>query len=180
VHKLLNTTARYGWVFMGLHWLMLLLLVAVVTCIVLSDSFPKDSETRALLKTWHFMLGLTVFTLVWFRLVAKLASPAPLIVPPIAHWQDMAAKAVQALLYLLMIAMPLLGWLMLSAAGKPIPFFGLQLPPLIAENKDIVETIKEIHEAGAIGIYVLVGIHAVAALYHHYFVRDNTLRRMLP
>lgn len=178
--KPLNTTARYGWVSMGLHWFMLLLLVAVVICIVLSDSFPKGGETRALLKTWHFMLGLTVLALVWIRLIAKFASPAPLIVPPIAHWQGMTAKAVQALLYLLMIAMPLLGWLMLSAAGKPIPFFGTQLPPLMTENKDIVETIKEIHETGAIGIYVLVGIHAVAALYHHYFVRDNTLRRMLP
>jgi superoxide oxidase len=180
VQKLLNTTARYGWLSMALHWLMLFLLVAVVTCIGLSDSFPEGSDTRASLYKWHFMLGLTVLTLVWIRLIAKLVSPTPSISPPIAHWQDTTAKAVQALLYLLMIVMPLLGWLMLSAAGKPIPFFSWQWPPLIAENKDIVETIKEVHEAGALGIYVLVGIHAVAALYHHYFVRDNTLRRMLP
>ena len=165
---------------MGLHWLMLLLLLAVYTCILLSESFPKGSDTREVLKTWHFMLGLTVFALVWIRLIAKLVSPTPVIVPPIAYWQDLTAKGVQALLYLLMIAMPLLGWLTLSAAGKPIPFFGWQLVPLITENKDIAETIKEVHEAGATAIYVLVGIHAVAALYHHYISRDNTLRRMLP
>jgi cytochrome b561 len=180
VQKLLNSTARYGWLSMGLHWLMLVLLVAVYACILLSDSFPKGSDTRALLKTWHFMLGLTVFALVWIRLIAKLVSPTPLIEPPIPRWQDLAAKAVQALLYLLMIAMPLLGWLILSTSGKPIPFYGWQLPALIAENKGLAETVKEIHEAGASVIYFLVGTHALAAMYHHYFLRDNTLRRMLP
>ncbi len=65
---------------MGLHWLMLFLLVAVLTCMVLSDCFCKGSETRALLSAWHFMPGLTVFALVWIRLIPKLASPAPLIV----------------------------------------------------------------------------------------------------
>lgn len=159
---------------------MLLLIVAVYACILLTDSFPKGSDTRALLKTWHFMLGLTVFALVGVRLIVNWVSPAPVIDPPIARWQDMTAKAVQALLYALMFAMPLLGWLTLSAAGKPILFYGWQLPALIAENKGLAENIKEIHEAGATVIYFLVGIHALAALYHHYFVRDNTLRRMLP
>lgn len=170
---------------MGLHWLMLLLLVAVFAAMELSDGFPKGSDTRASLKTLHFTLGLTLFTLVWVRLIAKLVSPAPLIHPPIARWQEVTAKVVQALLYLLMIAMPLLGWaglgwLILSAPGKSIPFYGWQLPALITENKGLVETIKEIHEIGASAIYVLVGIHAAAALYHHCFVRDNTLLHILP
>jgi len=178
--NLLNTKKRYGWLSMGLHWLMLVLLIAVYTCILLADNFPKGSDTQVQLKTWHFMLGLTVFVLVWVRLIAKLISPTPLIEPPIARWQDMTAKAVQALLYVLMIAMPLLGWLTLSAAGKPIFIYGLHLPSLMAENKDLAEIIKGIHEAGATAIYALVGIHAIAALYHHYLVRDNTLRRMLP
>ena len=90
--------------------MMLLLLVAVFAAMELSDGFSKGSDTRASLKTLHFTLGLTVFTLVWVRLIAKLVSPAPLIHPPIARWQEVTAKVVQALLYLLMIAMPLLGW----------------------------------------------------------------------
>ena len=159
---------------------MLLVIFAVYACILLSDSLPKNSDTRALLKTWHFTLGLTVLLLVGVRLMAKLHGATPVIEPPVARWQDMSAKAVQALLYGLMFAMPVLGWLTLSASGKPIPFYGLQLPTLIAENKYLAETIKEIHEAGAAAIYFLVGLHTVAALYHHYFVRDNTLRRMLP
>ena len=165
---------------MALHWLMLLLIVAVYACILLTDSYPKGSDTRALLKTWHFMLGLTVFVLVGVRLTVNLVSPTPIIEPPIARWQDITGKSVQTMLYALMFCMPLLGWLALSAAGKPILFYGWQLPALISQNKDLSETIKSIHEAGATSIYFLVGIHAIAALYHHYFLRDNTLRRMLP
>jgi len=159
---------------------MLLLLLVVYACILLSESFPKGSDTRALPKTWHFMLGLKVFELIWFRLIAKLVNSTPLIEPPIARWQDLTAKAVRALLYLLMITMPLLGWLRLGAAGKSIPFYGWQLPALVAENKGITETVKDVHEAGATVIYFLVGIHALAALCHHYFVRDKTLRQTLP
>lgn len=165
---------------MALHWLMLLLLVAVYACILLTDSFPKGSDTRALLKTWHFMLGLTVFALVWVRLMVNLVSPALVVEPPIAQWQDITAKAVQAMLYALMFCMPLLGWLTLSADGRPILFYGWQLPALTSQNKDLAETFQSIHESGATMIYVLVGIHAMAALYHHYFLRDNTLQRMLP
>jgi len=79
-----------------------------------------------------------------------------------------------------MIGMPLAGWLLLSAEGDPIPFFGLQLPELISQNKNVAELIKEAHEAGGTVGYFLIGLHAAAALFHHYIVRDNTLARMLP
>ena len=79
-----------------------------------------------------------------------------------------------------MIGMPILGWLLLSASGKPIPFFGLHLPALISENKSVADTIKEIHETGGTVGYFLIGFHAAAGLFHHYFVRDNTLLRILP
>lgn len=84
------------------------------------------------------------------------------------------------LLYAFLILMPLLGWLTLSAGGKPIPFFGLELPALVGPDKALASTVKEIHETiGTVGYY-LIGLHAAAALYHHYFVHDDTLRRMLP
>jgi cytochrome b561 len=76
--------------------------------------------------------------------------------------------------------MPILGWLTLGAQGKPIPFFGLQLPALTAADKDLGHTLEGIHETiGTLGYY-LIGLHAAAALFHHYWTRDNTLRRMLP
>ena len=85
-----------------------------------------------------------------------------------------------AALYLLMVGMPLGGWLILSAEGKRVPFFGLQLPPLEGEKKDLAKVAEEIHETAGVVGYWLIGLHAAAALFHHYAMRDNTLRRMLP
>lgn len=79
-----------------------------------------------------------------------------------------------------MIGLPLAGWLILSAAGKPIPFFGMQLPPLVGQNIDLAKQIKEVHETVASISFTLIGAHAAAALYHHYKMRDNTLIRMMP
>jgi cytochrome b561 len=175
-----NTTDRYGPLSIGLHWLMFLLIVAVYACIELREFYPKGSDPREALKSWHFMLGLSVFILAWLRLIMRLYQITPQIKPALVAWQRILAKTVHAALYILMIGMPLGGWLILSAAGKPIPFYGLNLPALISENKDLAKLIKEIHEtAGDIG-YGLIGLHAAAALFHHYYLRDNTLIRMLP
>lgn len=83
-------------------------------------------------------------------------------------------------LYALMIGLPLLGWLTLSAAGKPIPFFGLELPALIGADKKLAGDLKELHETLAVAGYWLIGLHAAAALFHQYVRRDGTLQRMLP
>lgn len=175
-----NTQSRYGNLSMGLHWLMLLLIAGVYACIELKGNFPKGSDTRELLKQWHFMLGLSIFALVWIRLLARLIAPTPRIEPTPVAWQAFAAKVMHAALYALMIGTPLLGWLILSSAGKPIPFFGLELPALVGKNPDLAKTVKEWHEwAGSAG-YWLIGLHAAAGLYHHYINRDNTLTRILP
>ncbi|MEO7885334.1 MAG: cytochrome b [Polaromonas sp.] len=171
---------RYGSLSIGLHWFMLALLAAVYLCMEVSDAFPKGSDMRNGLKTWHYMLGLSVFVLAWLRLAVNLLHRAPPIAPVPPLWQSRLSRLVQAGLYLLMIGLPLAGWLILSARGQPIPFFGLQLPALMGENKDAAGWIKDIHEAGATAGYFLVGLHALAALYHHYLLRDNTLARMLP
>ncbi|CAH1204075.1 Cytochrome b561 [Candidatus Nitrotoga sp. BS] len=175
-----NTTDRYGILSIWIHWLMLLLLVAVYACIELHEFFPKGSDLRATLKTWHFMLGLSILVLALIRLVVHLTDIIPRIDPDPPKWQKQSAKLVHVALYALMIVMPLAGWLLLSAEGKPIPFFGQHLPALIGKSKYLADWIEEIHETvGTIG-YFLIGLHATAAIYHHYFVRDNTLRRMLP
>jgi cytochrome b561 len=76
--------------------------------------------------------------------------------------------------------MPLLGWLTVSANGRPLPFFGWELPALIGPNKALGRNIKEVHETIGVLGYYLIGLHALAALFHHYFMRDDTLQRMLP
>ncbi|MDH1441817.1 cytochrome b [Pseudomonas sp. GD03721] len=173
-------TQRYLPLSIALHWLMALLLVAVYACIELKGNFAKGSDTRELLKHWHFMLGLAVFALVWLRLLARLLSPTPAIEPPLPTWQSLPAKLMHVALYALMIGAPLAGWLILSAAGKPIPFFGLELPALTSPDKALAGQIKEWHELAGVAGYWLIGLHAAAALSHHYISRDNTLLRMLP
>jgi P-type Ca2+ transporter type 2C len=175
-----NSKDRYGALSIGLHWIMLLLLIAVYTCIELRGFYPKGSDIREALKTWHYMLGLSVFGLVWLRLLFCLIGSFPQSEPELPKWQKLSSGLVKTILYMLMIIMPLAGWLILSAEGKPIPFFGLQIPALINENKAVAELTKEIHTTfGTVG-YFLIGLHAIAALYHHFILRDNTLRRMLP
>jgi len=175
-----NTASRYGSLSIGIHWLMLLLFIAVYASIELRVFFAKGTDLRESFKTWHFMLGMLVFLMVWLRLAARMSGPAPVINPQPPHWEHLSAKLMHLALYALMIAMPLSGWLMLSASGKVIPFFGLQLPALISENKDLAKQIKEVHELVGTSGYYLIGLHAVAALYHHYIKRDDTLTRMLP
>jgi cytochrome b561 len=174
------TTNRYPAVSIILHWAMLLLIAATYAAIQLRELFPKGSDLRAGFKTWHFMLGLTVLALVIIRIIVRLVSTAPPIFPAPRQWQALAAKAVHLALYALMIGMPIAGWMILSAEGVPVPFYGFTLPPLIAPDKAFGEWLQEIHETvGEIG-YWLIGLHAAAALAHHYLWRDNTLRRMLP
>lgn len=171
---------RYKAGVIWLHWLTLLLLIAVYACIETREFFPKGSVPREALKTWHFMLGLSVFVLVWPRILLRLFSVTPPIAPPIPAWQTMLSKIVHLALYAMMIGMPIGGWLILSAAGKPIPFFGLELPALVAPDKALAKSIEEIHKTvGNIALYV-IALHAVAALFHHYIAHDNTLSRMLP
>jgi cytochrome b561 len=176
----LNTSKRYGIAAIGVHWLMLLILVAVYASIEMRTFFPKDSEPRELMKLWHFMLGLSVLALVSIRVVIHMTGPTPVIQPVPPKWQSLLARLMHILLYLFIIGMPLAGWFLLSAEGKPIPFFGLQLPELISQNKNAAEWIKEVHETGGTIGYFIIGLHAAAALYHQYIVRDNTLSLMLP
>ena len=175
-----RTTSRYGIPLITLHWLMLMLIVAVYACIELREFYPKGNTTREALKTWHYLLGLTVFALVWLRLLARFAGRIPPIVPTPAQWQLRVAHVVEFAIYAFVIVMPVLGWLSVSAQGKTISLFGLELPRLIGENKGLANQLEDLHGLiGNVG-YALIGIHALAALIHHYVQRDNTLRRMLP
>src|SRR5574340_8052 len=86
-----NTTNRYGALSIGLHWLMLLLLAAVYAAIELREIFPKGSDPREALKALHFMLGLSVFALVWLRLAIRLSGPTPRIEPEPAAWEKLSS-----------------------------------------------------------------------------------------
>ncbi|MEH6401930.1 MAG: cytochrome b [Sneathiella sp.] len=169
---------RYSFPSIFLHWFMLCLLVAVYSTMELRGIFPKGSASYNDMKTWHYMLGLTVFILVWIRLIAHFVGKTPEVIPTPVVWQVKTSKVVFGAFYVLMIGMPLVGWLILSFGGKIIPYFGFELPALAGPNENMKDTAKEIHEIAATVGYFLVGIHASAALFHHCIVKDNTVKRM--
>ena len=171
---------RYSVASIILHWLMLLLLIAVYSAIEFREFFPKGSGPREALKMWHFMLGLSVLGLVWIRIAARLIWRGPQPSPAEPAWRHAVAKATHLTLYVFMIGMPIAGWLILSAEGETIPFFGLDLPNLIGRNEQVAEQVEELHELGGTIGYWLIGIHAGASLFHHYILRDHLFARMIP
>ena len=178
--SLKNTEHRYGSISIKLHWFMLILMIATYAFIECRVFFEKGTDTRDLFKMMHFTLGLTVLLTVIVRIYFRLTQITPKITPPLSNFQEMSAKLAHLALYVLMVFLPIAGWFMLSAFGKPIPFFGLELPALMSVNKDLGGLIHEVHElVGTIGYYI-IGLHALAALVHHYIQKDDTLLRMLP
>lgn len=162
-----------------LHWLMALLIAAAYATIELRELFPRGSDPREALKAWHYAIGLWVFALLWLRLLLRLVLGSPHAEAPPPKWQKLAAGAVHLGLYAFMLAMPLLGWLTLSAEGEAVRWLGLDLPPLVGESEALAERFEELHAAvGTIG-YVLIGVHTAAALFHHYVLKDRVLAGML-
>lgn len=172
---------RYGTALVAVHWFMALLMVAVFASIELRVLYAKGTEMRDFMKALHFMLGLSVLLMVVLRLAARWASPKPVEAAPanaLQTWSQRLAAVGHLALYGFMLLMPLAGWLALSAAGKPIPFFGLELPALMGPNKTFAHDIKELHEAVGEAGYWLIGIHVAAALGHHYVLKDGLMSRM--
>ena len=170
---------RYGKLSITLHWLMLALFVGVYACVEIKGFMPRGSEARGLLMGLHGMFGASIFVLVWVRLFGRL-TPRPPIIPKPPAWQTAIAHLMHLALYGLMIVTPVLAWLMLAAGDKPFPYFGFPVPAPVAVDPDLAKQIKYWHELlGSTG-YWLIGLHAAAGLFHHYWVRDNTLLRMLP
>jgi cytochrome b561 len=126
------------------------------------------------------MLGLTILLLFFIRILARFLTAKPPITPAPPRWQMHLSKGMHWALYAFMLAMPLLGWTILSAEGETIPFYGLELFALVSPDKVWADQVQDIHETiGTIGYY-LIGMHAAAALVHHYFIKDDTFKRMLP
>lgn len=174
------TAERYSRLSIILHWLMALLFVGVYACVELHEAYPRGSDMRKLLMMGHFSLGISILLLVVIRIGARLRSSTPPIVPAIPQWQAFLSKLVHLFLYAMMIGMPLAGWLMMNGEGRAVPFFGFELPLLIGEDKAFAHTVEEVHETvGKLG-YFVIGLHTLAAIVHHYVMKDNTVLRMLP
>jgi cytochrome b561 len=163
----------------GLHWLA----GALILCGFGLGLWLKDlplSPQMLRLYGYHKWIGITVFLLAVMRLAWRRAHPAPPPVP-MPEWQRRAATATHALLYALMLVIPLSGWIYSSASGVQVVYLGLvPLPDLVPKDKALAGILKAVHITLDYALLALVIVHAGAALKHHWVDRDDALRRMLP
>jgi cytochrome b561 len=174
-----NTADAYGSLSRFLHWAIVLLIVPQYFLAEAAEELPNGIEKLQIM-TWHKSLGMLVLLLALVRIGWKVMNrglPGPIGEP----WQRKAAAAGHGLLYLLILAQPLSGWAMSSAANYPVTLFGwFQFPALVAENHDLHEALEEVHEVLFFTMVTVAAVHILAALYHHFVLKDSVLRRMLP
>ncbi len=173
-------STHYTSVAKSLHWLMALMIFGLLALGFYMSDLPLSPE-KLQLYSWHKWAGITVFVLVWLRLVWRITHRPPALPGSMSPLMQLGAHAGHLLLYVLMVAIPLSGWLMSSAKGVQTVWFGvLPLPDLLAKDKALGQLLAQMHEALSMGLLLLIAGHAVAAFFHHFFHKDDTLRRMLP
>jgi cytochrome b561 len=181
--RLQNTEQNYGAVAIGLHWLMAALLITLLLMGLYMVSLPDvgfDTRKIALI-LYHKELGLLAFALAALRLAWRVGNALPSLVEVLPDWQKVIARVVHLCFYALMLALPITGWLMSSAAGIPVSLLGLfDLPDLIARDDYLFRAFIEIHKWLSYGLIACIAIHAAAALRHHFVLKDETLRKMWP
>jgi len=171
---------RYTRIAIALHWLIFLLIACGFTLAVYMVDLPLSPQKLKYF-SWHKWVGVTVFLLALARLAWRLAHPAPPLPPRMPLWQRRAATLNLIALYVLMLVIPVTGWLYSSATGVPTVYLGLvQLPDLLARNKTLAAPLKLMHVSLNYTMLTLVIIHAAAAIRHHFVDRDDVLTRMLP
>jgi cytochrome b561 len=162
-----------------LHWLMALMLTANFVLGLSMSDLPLSPQKLQFV-SWHKWVGISLLGLASLRLLWRVSvQPPPLL--PAPAWQLRAAHASHFVLYLLMFAIPVSGWIMSSAGGFTVVYLGLfPLPDLVGKNKALFGQLKDLHEILNYALLALVVLHAAAALKHHWLDRDATLARMLP
>ena len=176
----MNRPPRYTGTAIALHWIAALLILGNVAFGLYMVDLPL-SPAKLRYYSWHKWVGVTVFVLSGARLLWRLSHPAPALPASMPPWQRKAANVSHVLLYALFFAVPLSGWLFSSAAGFPTVYLGLvQLPDLIAKNRELADVLKVVHRAATWSLGTLAMVHAAAAVKHHVVDRDDVLARMLP
>src|SRR5215470_1758687 len=181
--QLQNSEGGYGLVAIAIHWLMALLLSALIALGLYMTRLPDvgfDTWKIGLI-LYHKQLGIGALALVALRLLWRAGNVLPHLVETLPDWQKVIARFVHLCFYALMLALPLTGWLMSSAAGIPVSVLGLfTLPDLLAYDERLFHTLVAVHRYLGYALIVCMAVHIGAALRHHFSLRDHTLKKMLP
>jgi cytochrome b561 len=172
--------ARYSRVAVWLHWLIALLIAVNLLLGFFHEDF--DKPVRSAMMDVHKSTGLTILLLSLARLAWRLGHRPPPFDPAMKAWEVGVARLVHWLFYLLLVALPLTGWMIVSTRGRATSWFGLfDVSPLpVAQGDDIHEFFEEAHEFLAYGILALLALHVAGALKHHFEGHRHRIGRMAP
>ena len=165
---------------MLLHWLVFALIACGFVLAVYMVDLPLSPQKLKYF-SWHKWIGVTVFLLAVARLAWRMTHPAPALPATMPAWQRRVAAITHVILYVLILVIPLSGWIYSSAAGVPTVYLGIaQLPDLLGKDKALAGQLKLVHIALNYTMLTLIIIHVAAALKHHFVDHDEVLARMLP
>lgn len=186
IMQVLNSPTRYGLVSLSLHWVAVLVVILAWVLGVLGDELPRGSP-RSFGLYAHILTGLAVFALTVIRLSWRLVDPSP--APeatlsgerPFDAWMGLGAKLAHRALYALLVLVPVTGIVLQFARGDSLPLFGLvDVASPWLPDRTFARAAKGVHELLAHGLVAVAGLHAAAAMVHHWVFKDRTLVRMLP
>lgn len=170
--------SKYSGLQITIHWLVFLLVVVAYCAMEFRGFFPRSD--RPLINMVHVSCGISILVLMVARLLVRLKYPAPLITPKPKPMITGLAHLGHLVITLLFIALPIIGLLMMWNRGNNWFAFGITMPHASEANFDLVDTLKSWHVTLATLGYYAIGLHAAAALAHHYVWKDDTLQRMMP
>lgn len=185
-----DTDLRYGTVAMALHWLIAAAVLFNIALGYYMHGLASADPDRYALVQFHKSTGLSILVLSVVRVLWRMVNPMPSLPAHMPMWERIAARGVHYVFYILIIAIPLAGWAMVSSSplGLPTMWYGLfewpQIPFLAelprSEKQQIIGTFRETHRLLAYFALSLIVLHVAAALKHHFWDRDTVLTRMLP
>jgi cytochrome b561 len=173
-----NTTSRFGIIAILLHWTMAILIIGLLALGLYMTRIPVSLHKLEYFG-WHKEFGLLALLLVIVRLTWRLTNTLPSLasIPPL---EEFAARATHWAFYVFMFALPITGWMLTSAAGLPVSFFGwFVLPNLVDANESTFLTLTQIHAWLGYGLIATFCLHTAGALKHHFINKDEILKRML-
>jgi cytochrome b561 len=174
-----NTKRSWGSLSKALHWLIVLLIINQWLIAERAEDLTGFQKFTAL--NWHKWFGMTIFMLAIVRLVWRIANPVPDLVAETRPWERVLARVSHFLLYALIFAMPLTGWIMSSAKAFGVSWFNLfQFPNLVGKNEQLYEIMRDTHHLLFKVLVATALLHAAGALKHHFIDRNDVLKRMLP
>ena len=174
-----NTQETYGTLSKSLHWVIAVLILGLILVGLYMQALP-DSPDKFALYVRHKSFGLLVLWLAGLRLLWRFYTKRPAPIEGHEKWEKFLSKTIHIFLYAAMFGMPLTGWVMSSAAGYPVPFFGFQMPDIVPKNAELSGLANKAHFFLAYLLMTAIFLHVLGALKHHIIDGDETLERMAP